>query len=85
MARFLSKKGESSSGTGSWLGKISTLERVQASEGRLGALLKQNRHHKAPMPCRITDQRLEGRLAQTPRWTQMPGREHLAAAPHHFY
>jgi hypothetical protein len=30
MAWFLAKKGEPSSGTGSWLGIISTLERVQA-------------------------------------------------------
>jgi hypothetical protein len=29
--------------------------------------LKQNRHRKAPMPRRITDQRLEGWLSQAPR------------------
>jgi hypothetical protein len=40
---------------------------------------------QAPMPRSITDQRLGGWLAEAPRWSQMPGRERLAAAPHHFY
>jgi hypothetical protein len=40
---------------------------------------------QAPMPRCITDQRLRGWLAQAPPWSQMPGRERLAAAPHHFY
>jgi hypothetical protein len=40
---------------------------------------------QAPMPHCVTDQRLGDWLAQAPRWLQMPGRERLAAAPHHFY
>jgi hypothetical protein len=47
------------------------------ADARPGAL----RRRPAPF---FTDQRLEGWLAQAPRWSQMPGRERLAAAPHHF-
>jgi hypothetical protein len=47
--------------------------------------LETKRALQAPMPRCITDQRLGGWLAQAPRWSQMPGRKRLAAAPHHFY
>jgi hypothetical protein len=36
------------------------------------------------MPRCITDQRLEGWLAQPLEGSQMPGLERLAATPHHF-
>jgi hypothetical protein len=48
-------------------------------------LLETEQAPQAPTPLCVTDQRLGGWLAQAPRWSQMPGRERLAAAPHHCY
>jgi hypothetical protein len=48
-------------------------------------LLETEQAPQAPMPRCVTDQRLGGWLAQAPRWSQMSGRERLAAAPHHCY
>jgi hypothetical protein len=46
-------------------------------------LLETEQAPQAPMPRCVTDQRLGGRLAQAPGWSQTPGRECLATAPHH--
>jgi hypothetical protein len=62
----------------------STLERVQAREDHLGARLKQNGHCKHQCHAALL---ISASRAGSPRpldGSQMPGREHLAAAPHHF-
>jgi hypothetical protein len=62
----------------------STLERVQARDGHLGARLRQNRHRRHQRRTILLIITSRAGSPRPPEDSQMPRRERLAATPHRF-